>query len=452
MIQQELFENTVLVEPKPDVEMAEWGTFKDSLKAPVHRWFTYPAGFSYKSVLHSIESFGILAGQTIYDPFMGSGTTNLTAKTLGINSYGVEAHPFVFKIAQAKLNWDIKKAEVSSVIEYIQNNLTTEVNEMIKFPNFHIEHHFPELLFKCYEKRTLIELLVLRNIITNVKLNNEGIRHFFFVVVTALLRQISTAATGWPYIAPNKTKSSSLNKNVLVEFCRLARSMIEDIELIKIESKGRFTGSQHLLINGDARNTKEYIKEGSIDHVFTSPPYLNNFDYADRTRLELYFWGEAKTWGDISKDVRTKLMTSATTQIVRNDKKYRISRSFQTECPKVAKLVSAAVYQLSELRKTKGGKKSYDLMVAGYFNDIHQVIKEVYRVLKPNTKALFVLGDSAPYGVHIATDTLIGEIGIGVGFNDYNIEVLRKRGDKWKNNPQRHGVSLRESIVILSKE
>lgn len=133
-------------------------------------------------------------------------------------------------------------------------------------------------------------------------------------------------------------------------------------------------------------------------------------------------------------------------------KKYRISRSFQTECPKVAKLVSAAVYQLSELRKTKGGKKSYDLMVAGYFNDIHQVIKEVYRVLKPNTKALFVLGDSAPYGVHIATDTLIGEIGIGVGFNDYNIEVLRKRGDKWKNNPQRHGVSLRESIVILSKE
>jgi DNA modification methylase len=452
LIQQELFENTVSVSPQPDIDMAEWGTFKDSLKAPVHRWFTYPAGFSYKSVHHSIKSFGISMGQTIYDPFMGSGTTNLTAKTLGINSCGVEAHPFVFKIAQAKLNWDIKTTEVSTVIDYIQNHFKTELHELMKLPDFDIEHHFPELLLKCYEKKTLIELLVLRNIISNIKLNNEGIRHFFFVVVTALLRQISTAATGWPYIAPNKTKSTSVHKNVLVELSHLARSKIEDIELIKFESKGRFTKSEHLLIHGDARNTKEYIKETSIDHVFTSPPYLNNFDYADRTRLELYFWGEAKTWGDISKEVRAKLMTSATTQIVRNDNKYRLSQSFQTECPKITEFVSAAVYQLSELRKTKGGKKSYDLMVAGYFNDIYQVIKEVYRVLKPNTKALFVLGDSAPYGVHIPTDRLIGDIGLCVGFNDYNIEVLRKRGDKWKNNPQRHRVSLRESIVILSKK
>lgn len=90
-------------------------------------------------------------------------------------------------------------------------------------------------------------------------------------------------------------------------------------------------------------------------------------------------------------------------------------------------------------------------MVAGYFNDIHQIVRDVYRVLKPDTKALFVLGDSAPYGVHIPTDKLIGDIGLGVGFSDYDIEILRTRGDKWKENPQRHSVALRESIVILSK-
>ncbi|MBL8092464.1 MAG: hypothetical protein JNJ43_19175, partial [Anaerolineales bacterium] len=87
---------------------SEWGTFKDSLKAPVHRWFTYPAGFSHKAVEHSIEKHGIIQGQTIYDPFMGSGTTNLVAKTLGINSVGTEAHPFVYQITKAKLNWDIE--------------------------------------------------------------------------------------------------------------------------------------------------------------------------------------------------------------------------------------------------------------------------------------------------------------------------------------------------------
>ena len=92
------------------------------------------------------------------------------------------------------------------------------------------------------------------------------------------------------------------------------------------------------------------------------------------------------------------------------------------------------------------------LLVSGYFNDIYRVIKDVYRVLKPNTKAVFVLGDSAPYGVYIPTDELIGKIALGVGFSNYSIEVLRIRGGKWKQNPQKHSVKLRESIVILEKE
>lgn len=29
-------------------DTARLGTFQDCLKAPVHRWFKYPAGFSYK--------------------------------------------------------------------------------------------------------------------------------------------------------------------------------------------------------------------------------------------------------------------------------------------------------------------------------------------------------------------------------------------------------------------
>ena len=32
--------------PAATPDASEWGTFKDSLRAPVHRWFTYPAGFA----------------------------------------------------------------------------------------------------------------------------------------------------------------------------------------------------------------------------------------------------------------------------------------------------------------------------------------------------------------------------------------------------------------------
>ncbi|MEP7134673.1 MAG: DNA methyltransferase [Chloroflexota bacterium] len=426
---------------------SEWGTFKDSLRAPVHRWFTYPAGFSYKAVEHSIERYGVVQGQTIYDPFMGSGTTNLTAKTLGINSVGTEAHPFVYQITRAKLNWDIEPESIKAFIELVQKKL---LKKSVALKTKDLQDEFPELILKCYENKTLYDLWALRELITD-NLEDGGIRDFFFVVVTAMLRNVSIAATGWPYIAPNKVKTSSIDKDVLFEFTSLAKQMANDIQAIKLLSKDRYKQSTHNLINGDSRNTKNHIQDESADHVFTSPPYLNNFDYADRTRLELYFWGQAKSWGDISEKIRTVLMTSATTQINRTDVRYEINSEFSRECPKVTNFISENIEKLAVIRKTKGGKKSYDLMVAGYFNDMYLIIKDVYRIMKPRTKALFVLGDSAPYGIHIPTDKLIGDIGIGVGFSSYEIEVLRTRGDKWKANPQRHNIPLREGVVILSK-
>lgn len=430
------------------INISEWGTFKDSLKAPVHRWFTYPAGFSFKAVEHSFAMAGIKQRQTVYDPFMGSGTTNVTAKILGINSVGVEAHPFVFKIAKAKLNWDIDTNEVRDFISYVSDEFEHALENL---PVDIIEQEFPELILKCYDKETLKKLLVLKNFVTKID-TQPSIKDFFFVVLTALLRNVSTAATGWPYIAPKKIKTTSLNKNALIEFKALTLSMLHDIELIKIKADEKFVNSFHSPILGDSRDTTGYIKNQSIDHVFTSPPYLNNFDYSDRTRLEMYFWGEAKTWGDISEKVRTKLITSATTQIFRSDSKYDLSEELKETCPNIAEFIQKAVNELSELRKIKGGKKSYDLMVSGYFNDMFKILKDVYRVLKPSTKALFILGDSAPYGVYIPTDKIIGELGVKIGFSDYKIEILRKRGDKWKDNPQRHDVKLRESIITLSKQ
>lgn len=228
VVQLGLFEQKQIVKlPKQD---SEWGTFKDSLKAPVHRWFTYPAGFSYKAVEHSIERFDIAPGQTIYDPFMGSGTTNLTAKTLGIHSFGVEAHPFVYRITQAKMNWEVERGHVLDFLKTVRLELP---NLALSYQPTAVKAEFPELILKCYQINTLADLLALRTLVTECKMSDE-LREFFFVVVTALLREVSTAATGWPYIAPNKQKVTSLDKDVLTEFCNLARRMISDVEEIKV--------------------------------------------------------------------------------------------------------------------------------------------------------------------------------------------------------------------------
>ncbi len=432
-------------------EKTEWGTFKDSLKAPIHNWFTYPAGFSYKAVESSFTSHHITQGDTIYDPFMGSGTTNLVAKKLGIHSYGVEAHPFVFKIARAKLRWEIDRDEILQGLCQIEDLVHAHKKQYLSHsPRDILHNEFPELLLKCYEDDTLLELLCIRNALNTLHISKASY-DFFFVGLTGLLRDVSSAATGWPYIAPKKKKMTSLNKIPLTEFRRQIYKMLDDIRLMLEHAIPTYSESHHHLFNADSRHVTDLILEHSIDHIFTSPPYLNNFDYADRTRLELYFFGEATTWGDISQHIRTKLMTSATTQISRNDPRYTLSQNLRRACPDVYVQLKEAIQTLSERRLHKGGKKSYDLLVTGYFNDMYYELNEAFRVLKPGRSAVFVLGDSAPYGVHIPTDEFIGKIGKGLGFSEYHITVLRERGGKWGENPQRHKVKLKESIVTLTK-
>ena len=81
---------------------AEYGSFKDSRKAPIHRWFAYPAGYSYKLVEENMKRYGLDSESLVADPFLGSGTTTLAASHSGVPSVGTEAHPFVSWVATTK--------------------------------------------------------------------------------------------------------------------------------------------------------------------------------------------------------------------------------------------------------------------------------------------------------------------------------------------------------------
>ncbi len=376
---------------------------------------------------------------------MGSGTTNLVAKGLGLNSAGVEAHPFVFDITQSKMHWDLNFEEVEEFISRIPKIVGILPPEKeLKKSN---EEVFPELIIKCFLPDALYAMRLIRDTIKKSTKYEIETKRFLSTALICTLRDVSIAATGWPYIAPNKVKITSMSKNAVATFTKRVKKMADDLKIIAAQASTIKTS--HKLILGSS--TKTSIRSESVDHIFTSPPYLNNFDYADRTRLEMYFMGEADNWGEISSKIRTKLMTSATTQISRTDSRYVLNSEIGSTSPEVFDFLLESQKSLEELRHVKGGKKSYDLLVTGYFNDIYQIVNDNFRVLKPGAEAYYILGDSAPYGVHIPTDELIGKIGVGLGFKSYDIEILRVRGGKWASNPQRHSVPLRETIVKLKK-
>lgn len=436
--------------PSNNLSRANLGTFQDSLRAPVHRWFTYPAGFSYKAVEEAFRAYRMKPGMTAYDPFAGTGTTNIVSQQKGINSFGVEAHPFIQFVARTKLYWDFDYSvllrEIDTLVESIQAAIDSQ-----RATDLPVDTLFPELVCKCYSREKLAQLYLCREAITG--LTATHFQDLAKLALTNVLRSAADVATGWPYIAPGKVKNAS-KSNGKGNIVKVLRDQLYQMysDLLQI-SQSSIWGASTTLIAGDAREYHEGIEGNSVDLAFTSPPYLNNYDYADRTRLEMYFWGEATTWGDITKKVRTQLIMSATTQIGRSnyDEADLLSEDFKQTAPLVAAELKTKIGTLSERRLTKGGKKSYDILVAGYFNDMLQVVRETYRVLKPGSSFLLILGDSAPYGIYIPTDIYLGEIGRAIGFARYEVEELRTRGGKWKDNPQRHDVPLKECILTLQK-
>lgn len=165
---------------------ARSGTFADNMKLPIHRWFRYSAGFSAEWAKSIIEQEKTTSKLTVLDPFAGSGTTLLAAEHAGVDSYGLESHPFVAKIASAKLLWH--KIDPDKYIEAINFLIEKSKEGRSKFPP-----NTSELLAKCYSDESLNKLFALKS--EFLKKNKESpTDQLVWLTITAILRACSHAA------------------------------------------------------------------------------------------------------------------------------------------------------------------------------------------------------------------------------------------------------------------
>lgn len=406
-------------------------TFADNMSLPIHKWYRYTAGFSASWVNQLIKQEKLNGRSRVIDPFAGSGTVLLESEFEGVESFGVEAHPYIFKIAKAKLDWNFPADEFkTAALEFLRIAKTKAITRT----------EFPKLIKSCYPLEIIQKLEALKQTWFESEQNGE-IKNFNWFIITAILRTTSPVGTAqWQYIQPSKTKAKVID--AFVAFENKVNEMYQDMRRMQI----RFTDVvDSKILNEDARDIQS-IPEGWGDLVITSPPYANNYDYADATRLEMTFWGDINGWADLQDNVRKHLVRACTQHVSKLADE--VEGIIESSLLKPIQNDLRIVFETLKAERLKhGGKKNYHFMIAAYFHDLAKVFHSLRRVTSENTLMCFVIGDSAPYGIYVPVDKWLGELAVSAGFGSYSFEKLRDRNVKWKN--RKHRIPLHEGRLWI---
>jgi len=412
------------------------GAFTDNMSLPVHRRFRYSAGFSAAWVEDLINKKGLTEDDVIFDPFAGSGTTMVAAQARNVSALGAESHYFVRRVANAKLLWS--KVPERDLLDICAGFVAeAKVRESAQ------QSESSGLLRKCYSPESLKRLGALRNVYRESFANQSPVGELLWLAITSILRECSGVGTAqWQYVLPNKTKAKV--QDPFAAFAARIKLFCADIA----EMKNNGAGSEASVESCDARSLAAFAHlHGRVKLIITSPPYPNNYDYADATRLEMTFWGEIDGWGGLQQAVRRHLVRSCSQHSAAE--RLELDKLLADEAidPIKAELIDVCS-RLAAIRVTRGGKKTYHTMVAAYFADLAKVWRSLYPLCAAGSEVCFVIGDAAPYGIYVPAERWLGELALAAGFRTWTFEKFRDRNVKWKN--RKHRVPLKEGNLWVT--
>lgn len=415
---------------------SEIGSAKDNAYSPIHNWYKFTAGFSYKFVDSILEDEIKSKNPVVFEPFAGCGTTLVSSQKKNVIAIGNEGQEFMFDVIKAKLNWDIDRDLCISNLEKISGYIKN------LFDSFNIEKETHPLLQSLYTTESLKIIYLIRDSLEEIE--SEKMRLFFKLALSQVMHKSAIHPIAVPYIS--RTKILANSGNPWGKFKATIGQMLVDIEPLK-----SISCSSEIFLH-DSRLVNEQIIDSSCNVCITSPPYLNNLDYGEVSKVHTHFFNITNNWNDITTKVRHNLVTGATTHYKESD--FDLFTFEKTEFSQNNKLIyndlSDKFFQIRNIANDRNGKKSFDILMMHYFEDMYNVLKEIRRVLINGGKAYLILGDSAPYGVYVPTTEILGEISRSVGFNKYDIFKIRSRGTKWKSLKNRHSIELSENVLVLS--
>lgn len=315
-----------------------------------HNFHTYPAKFIPQIPKSTIQAL-TNEGDVILDPFCGCGTTLVEAKLLNRNSIGVDLNPIATLVTSAKTT-PLNQEQIRTSLELLK-----EIKKSISgYYNNHkiIDYKIPEFNNRdhWFQLNVLHELGIIKAHIDSIK--DTVLKTFLYTVFSSIIVTVSNQESDTRFAAINKEIKPF---RVFFEFSR----KLEDMNTRILDFSRRASTSNVKIFTADTQNMT-FLPDNSVDHIITSPPYANTYDYYLYHKFRMYWLGY---------DVRKVQDNEIGSRNRHSSKKEDIS-TFQ-DC-------------------------------------LSKSLKEMSRVLKNNKYAVIVIGDSVIRGKLISANELMKDI------------------------------------------
>lgn len=256
------------------------------------------------------------AGDTVYDPFSGRGTTVIEAALNGRNIVANDINPISRILMEGRLKIP-HLLEIKKRLEEItfEKNLVSDVD-----------------LSMFYEAETLSEILSLKNYFLTRERGNslDAIDKWLRMVATNRLTGHSAGYFSVYTLPPNQAVSPKRQVKINDKYeqtptyrdtkqliFKKSKSLMKDLSPHQIENLRQ---AKAIFLTNDARQTPEIAGE-SVDLTVTSPPFLDVVQYAQDNWLRCWFNGidaaevqkeitmskTVETWSDVMSDVFREL-------------------------------------------------------------------------------------------------------------------------------------------------
>lgn len=398
-----------------------------SAKAPFDRWFRYPAGLSRAALDYLFQDQRIASAKCLVDPFCGAATVGTSALAAGKRFVGIEAHPAIAELALLKVGRTVAgeavREEGARMVRELPHRAVTVESEH-------------ELVRRSFDDDVLRCLAGLKH---QIQESQSEASTYLKWALLATLRDVARVKVGWPYMRPNQPRIP-LHTDAAKRFLTRAEWIAEDLD-------GDESTPEAFIATGDSGDPRTWnnLPRQELAGCLSSPPYLNNFDYADATRLEMYFWGRNSSWREMVDDIRHDMLIASTQQS--SVARAQDSLDALSNLPKTRSSVVRVMEDLRVERCKRTRGKEYDQVLPSYVRGLSLVLERLRENLQPGAWCGWVVGDSAPYGVYIDTPDLIMSLANELGFGVGDPIVMRNRGLKWRTNGSRHQVALNERVI-----